>query len=106
MFCDGCGTTMQPGQAFCSRCGKQIVGPVTVTQSARGACRESSTCSRFSGLPSRPSTQFRVVLYIIAKHAARSRGSAGAAVFPASVAERCRHNHPGWIALGFRWMGL
>lgn len=26
MFCDGCGTTVQPGQAFCSRCGKQIVG--------------------------------------------------------------------------------
>jgi hypothetical protein len=32
MFCDGCGTTVQPGQAFCSRCGKQIVGPVTVMQ--------------------------------------------------------------------------
>jgi hypothetical protein len=30
MFCDGCGTTVQPGQAFCSKCGKQIVGPVTV----------------------------------------------------------------------------
>ncbi len=32
MFCDGCGTAVQPGQAFCSRCGKQIVGPVTVMQ--------------------------------------------------------------------------
>ena len=29
MFCDGCGTAVQPGQTFCSRCGKQIVGPVT-----------------------------------------------------------------------------
>jgi len=29
MFCDGCGTTVQPGQAFCSRCGKQIVGNLT-----------------------------------------------------------------------------
>lgn len=28
MFCDGCGTAVQPGQGFCSRCGKQIVGPV------------------------------------------------------------------------------
>jgi hypothetical protein len=26
MFCDGCGTAVQPGQSFCSRCGKQIVG--------------------------------------------------------------------------------
>jgi len=30
MFCDGCGAAVQPGQAFCSRCGKQIVGPVSV----------------------------------------------------------------------------
>lgn len=29
MFCDGCGAAVQPGQAFCSRCGKQIVGPVS-----------------------------------------------------------------------------
>ena len=31
MFCDGCGAAVQAGQAFCSRCGKQIVGPVSVT---------------------------------------------------------------------------
>jgi hypothetical protein len=29
MFCDGCGSAVQAGQAFCSRCGKQIVGTVT-----------------------------------------------------------------------------
>jgi hypothetical protein len=29
MFCDGCGSEVQPGQAFCSRCGKQIVGSVS-----------------------------------------------------------------------------
>jgi hypothetical protein len=28
MFCDGCGMTVQPGQAFCSKCGKQIVGTI------------------------------------------------------------------------------
>lgn len=28
MFCDGCGAAVQTGQAFCSSCGKQIVGPV------------------------------------------------------------------------------
>jgi hypothetical protein len=29
MFCDGCGGAVQAGQAFCSKCGKQIVGPVS-----------------------------------------------------------------------------
>jgi hypothetical protein len=28
MFCDGCGTAVQPGQGFCSHCGKQVLGPV------------------------------------------------------------------------------
>jgi hypothetical protein len=28
MFCDGCGTAVQPGQEYCSKCGKQVVGPV------------------------------------------------------------------------------
>src|SRR5208337_295521 len=31
MFCDACGTVVQPGQAFCSKCGKQIVGSIAVT---------------------------------------------------------------------------
>jgi len=30
MFCDACGTAVQPGQAFCSKCGKQIVGSIAV----------------------------------------------------------------------------
>jgi hypothetical protein len=33
MFCDGCGTAVQPGQAFCGKCGKQIVGPLTLPSS-------------------------------------------------------------------------
>jgi hypothetical protein len=32
MFCDGCGGAVQPGQAFCSKCGKQIVGQVSLMQ--------------------------------------------------------------------------
>ncbi len=40
MFCDGCGTAVQPGQAFCSRCGKQIVGPVSIMQPRRGRVQE------------------------------------------------------------------
>jgi hypothetical protein len=40
MFCDGCGAAVQPGQAFCSKCGKQIVGPVTAMQTRRGRVQE------------------------------------------------------------------
>ncbi len=36
MFCDGCGTAVQAGQAFCNRCGKQIVGPVVAMQPRPG----------------------------------------------------------------------
>ena len=32
MFCDGCGAAVQAGQAFCSKCGKQIIGPVAVAR--------------------------------------------------------------------------
>ena len=35
MFCDGCGGPVQSGQSFCSKCGKQILGPVLVAQVAR-----------------------------------------------------------------------
>jgi hypothetical protein len=40
MFCDGCGTAVQPGQAFCGKCGKQIVGPVTAMQLRRSRVQE------------------------------------------------------------------
>jgi hypothetical protein len=40
MFCDGCGAAVQPGQAFCSQCGKQIVGPVTAMQPRRGRVQD------------------------------------------------------------------
>jgi len=36
MFCDGCGTEVQAGQAFCSRCGKQIIGPIVALQRMPG----------------------------------------------------------------------
>ena len=28
MFCDACGAALQPGQGYCTRCGKQVIGPV------------------------------------------------------------------------------
>jgi len=40
MFCDGCGTAVQPGQSFCSRCGKQIVGPVSMMHPVPGRVQE------------------------------------------------------------------
>ena len=40
MFCDGCGAAMQPGQAYCSKCGKQIVGPVSLVQPRPGRVQE------------------------------------------------------------------
>jgi hypothetical protein len=39
MFCDGCGAAVQPGQGFCSRCGKQVVGTVTAMQLRTGRVR-------------------------------------------------------------------
>lgn len=36
MFCEKCGAALQPGQAFCSKCGKQIVGVVPVVQLTPG----------------------------------------------------------------------
>jgi len=40
MFCDGCGAVVQPGQAFCSKCGKQIVGPISAAQIRPGRVQE------------------------------------------------------------------
>ena len=40
MFCDGCGAAVQPGQAFCSRCGKQIVGPVSAVYAMPGRVQQ------------------------------------------------------------------
>ena len=40
MFCDGCGAPVDPGQGFCSKCGKQIVGPVSLAQPRPGRVQE------------------------------------------------------------------
>jgi hypothetical protein len=36
MFCDACGNIVEPNQAFCSRCGKKILGPVAFAQPLSG----------------------------------------------------------------------
>ena len=40
MFCDRCGGAVQPGQGFCSKCGKQIIGPVAAYQSMPGRVQQ------------------------------------------------------------------
>ncbi|HKV80707.1 MAG TPA: zinc ribbon domain-containing protein [Candidatus Sulfotelmatobacter sp.] len=40
MFCDRCGASVEAGQAFCSKCGKQIVGPISVMQSYPGRVQQ------------------------------------------------------------------
>ena len=42
MFCDGCGGEVLSGQAFCSKCGKRIVGPVLVGQAIPGRVQQHS----------------------------------------------------------------
>jgi hypothetical protein len=36
MLCEGCGAAVQAGQAFCSSCGKQIMGPMGVARPQPG----------------------------------------------------------------------
>lgn len=40
MFCNGCGTTLQSGQRFCSQCGKELLGPIEAAQIHRGRVLE------------------------------------------------------------------
>ena len=40
MFCERCGTPVQPGEAYCSKCGKQIMGPVLLAQPRPGRVQE------------------------------------------------------------------
>jgi hypothetical protein len=42
MFCDGCGAAVQPGQQFCSKCGKQIIGGLAVSTSLSGRVQRHS----------------------------------------------------------------
>jgi len=40
MFCDKCGTPVQSGQQFCSRCGKELAGLTIVGYPPRGRVQE------------------------------------------------------------------
>jgi predicted nucleic acid-binding Zn ribbon protein len=81
MFCDGCGTAMQPGQGFCSRCGKQILGPVTIMHSRRRVQDHLNLLAIFWFAISAFNAIIGVVLYILANTLLAPGGSAGAPVF-------------------------
>ncbi|HEV3510903.1 MAG TPA: zinc ribbon domain-containing protein [Candidatus Sulfotelmatobacter sp.] len=67
MFCDGCGAAVQPGQAFCSACGKQILGPVSVMQPRAGRVQNHVRLLGLFWLAfSAFNTVGAVILYIIA----------------------------------------
>ena len=40
MFCDGCGSAVQAGQGFCSRCGKQVLSGIVTMLPRRGRVQE------------------------------------------------------------------
>ena len=82
MFCDGCGTTVQPGQAYCSRCGKQIVGSLTMMQQRPGRVqRHLHLLAIFWFAISAFNAILGVVLYIIANTLLAPGGPAGAPDF-------------------------
>ena len=67
MFCDGCGTAVQPGQAFCSKCGKQIIGPVSWAQPRAGRVQEHVRLLGLLWLAfSAFNTVAAVILYVLA----------------------------------------
>ncbi len=67
MFCDGCGGAVQPGQSFCSRCGKQIVGTIAVMPRRRGRVQEHVKLAGLLWLAiSAFNTIGAVILYVVA----------------------------------------
>jgi phage shock protein PspC (stress-responsive transcriptional regulator) len=67
MFCDGCGSAVQPGQAFCNKCGKQIVGPISLMQPRPGRVQEHvRLLSLFWLAFSAFNTIGGVILYVVA----------------------------------------
>ncbi|HZR57461.1 MAG TPA: zinc ribbon domain-containing protein [Terriglobales bacterium] len=40
MFCDQCGTQLQMGQGFCTKCGKQITGGIQISHPSPNRVRE------------------------------------------------------------------
>jgi hypothetical protein len=81
MFCDACGDAVQPGQGFCSRCGKQIVGLITAPPMRRRVQDHIHLLSIFWFAISAFNSIIGVVLYIIANTVLAPGGPANAPDF-------------------------
>jgi hypothetical protein len=82
MFCDGCGTAVQPGQGFCSHCGKQVLGPVTAMQLRPGRVQTHvHLLAIFWFALSAFNAIIGVVLYILANTLLAPGGAAAAPAF-------------------------
>jgi predicted nucleic acid-binding Zn ribbon protein len=101
MFCDGCGTAVQPGQGFCSGCGKQIVGPIMAMQSRRRVQDHIHLLSIFWFAISAFNSIIGVVLYILANTLLAPGGAAGAPTFLSPLLSVIAIIVLGGSALGF-----
>ena len=82
MFCDGCGTAVQPGQGFCSHCGKQVLGPVMAMQLHPGRVQTHvHLLAIFWFALSAFNAIIGVVLYILANTLLAPGGAAAAPAF-------------------------
>jgi hypothetical protein len=66
MFCDGCGTEVQFGQGFCSRCGKQLLSPMAMMQARRRVHDHIHLLAIFWFAISAFNAIMGVILYILA----------------------------------------
>ncbi len=100
MFCDGCGASVQTGQAFCSRCGKQTIGPVTAIQPRPGRVQEHVHLLGILWLAiSAFNTIGGVILFILANTLFAHFNGMGAPEAPtASVVDRGQYFRP-WLRL-------
>jgi hypothetical protein len=81
MFCDGCGAGVQPGQGFCGKCGKQIVGPVAMMQQRGRVQNNLQLLAIFWFAISAFNAILGAALYIIANTLLAPGGPAGAPSF-------------------------
>jgi predicted nucleic acid-binding Zn ribbon protein len=81
MYCDACGTAVHPGQGFCSRCGKQIIGPIASARARRRVQDHIHLLSIFWFAISAFNSIIGVVLYIIANTLLAPGGAANAPEF-------------------------
>ncbi len=81
MYCDACGTAVQPGQGFCSRCGKEIIGPIASPQGRRRVQSHIHLLSIFWFAISAFNSIIGIVLYILANTLLAPGGAANAPDF-------------------------